>query len=82
MMAASGTEKVMRLLNLAGAAAREDNAAGLGESQLGFGMTENRARAELESKKRDLITKARGGDKEAKAQLDRLYAAAYPGSTA
>jgi len=73
MMAAGGAEKVLRLFNLAGAAAREDNAAGLGEAQLGFGMTPNRAKAELAARKNELITKARSGDNAAKAELDRLY---------
>ncbi len=73
MMQAGGTEKFMRLLNLAGAAAREDNMAGLGEAQLGFGMTPNRAKAELSAKKMDLLMKARNGDKGASAELDRLY---------
>lgn len=73
MMAAGGAEKVLRLFNLAGAAAREDNAAGLGEAQLGFGMTPNRAKAELAARKNELMSKARNGDNAAKAELDRLY---------
>ena len=72
-MAAIGTEKFLKLLNLAGVSAREDNTAGLGESQLGFGMTANRAKAELSEKGKDLHARARTGDKEAKATLDRLY---------
>jgi hypothetical protein len=73
MMQSGGTEKFMRLLNLAGAAAREDNAGGLGEAQLGFGMTPNRAKAELAAKKGELLKRAHSGDKSASAELDRLY---------
>jgi hypothetical protein len=62
----------MRLLNLAGAAAREDNTAGLGDSNLGFGMTANRAKAELAARKHELISKARDGNAAAKAEYDRL----------
>ena len=73
MMQVGGTEKFMRLLNLAGVSAREDNAGGLGDAQLGFGMTANRAKAELASKKQELLVRAHKGDKAASAELDRLY---------
>ena len=74
-MAAGGTEKFMRLLNLAGSAMKEDNTADLGNDQnLGFGMTANRAAAELQRLKNDplWVARWRGGDKGAKATYDRL----------
>jgi len=76
--AAIGHEKVMRLLNLAGVSAREDNSAGLGEGNLGFGMTPNRARAELAAKEAELLKRAHAGDKAAAAERDRLHRIAYP----
>jgi hypothetical protein len=82
-MASMGTEKFMRLLNLAGVSAREDNSAGLGESNLGFGMTPNRAKAELAEKGAELRSRAQKGGSDglaAKQSLDRLYKVAYPGT--
>ena len=75
-MGAGGTEKLMRMLNSAGKSMREDQAANMAdETALGFGMTTNRARHELESKKNDkeFMRRYYSGDKAANALMDRLY---------
>ena len=73
-MASGGAEKFMRLLNLAGKSMKEDATASLGESNLGFGMTPNRAALELQTLKNDpqWVARWRSGDKAAGATYDRL----------
>ena len=75
-MAAAGAEKFMRLLNMAGKAMREDSSLALkDETTAGFGMTKNRAAAELAEKKNDPVFMKRfmSGDKAAAAVMQRLY---------
>lgn len=72
MAAAIGAKNALKLLHLAGINTREDNAAGLGDAQAGFGMTPNRAKAELSEKGAELLRRARDGDKTAAAHWQRL----------
>lgn len=75
MAAAIGAEKAMKLLHLAGMHTREDNAANIGDAQAGFGLTPNRAKAELAEKGGELLKRARAGDKAAAAHRLRLIKA-------
>jgi len=72
---AIGSKRALQLLHLAGINTREDNAAAIGDAAAGFGMTPNRAAAELAEKGRDLLERARNGDKGAMAQWVRLQKA-------
>jgi hypothetical protein len=72
MAAAIGAKNALKLLHLAGLNTREDNAAAIGDAQAGFGMTPNRANAELQEKGPELLRRARDGDASAKAHWQRL----------
>jgi hypothetical protein len=75
MAAAIGSKNALKLLHLAGLNTREDNAASVGDAAAGFGMTPNRAKAELQEKGADLLRRARAGDKGAVAHWQRLQKA-------
>lgn len=75
MAAAIGAKNALKLLQLAGVNTREDNAASIGDAQAGFGMTPNRAKAELAEKGAELMERARKGDKAAQAHRLRLIKA-------
>jgi len=72
MAAAIGAKNALKLLHLAGLNTREDNAAAIGDAAAGFGMTPNRAKAELAEKGAELLRRARDGDAGAKAHWQRL----------
>jgi len=72
MAAAICAKNALKLLHLAGINTREDNAAAIGDAAAGFGMTPNRAKAELAEKGADLLRRARDGDQGAKAHWQRL----------
>lgn len=76
-MAAGGAEKFMRLLNAAGKAMREEGASVLtgDETDLGFGMTRNRAAAEIADLKgsKEFMTKLNRGDKAANQKWMHLH---------
>jgi len=76
-MRASGAEKFLRLLNMAGHLIAEDNSGDIASEQtLGFGMTANRASAELAELRnnKDFMARVHGGDATAKAKYNRLIA--------
>lgn len=77
---AIGAKRAMNLLYLAGINTREQQGtAAIGDTAAGFGMTPNRARAEIKSQRgQDLFAKARTGDKAAIAEWKRLQRAASP----
>lgn len=71
-----GSEKFLRLLNLAGRSMREDNTGAMqDDSVLGFGMTGNRAAAEIAEKKADIafMQRLQKGDKAAEQTWKRLH---------
>lgn len=71
----SGSEKFLRLLNMAGHMIAEDNSGDItSDDVLGFGLTPNRAAAELAELKanKDFMARLRSGEHEAKAKYDRL----------
>lgn len=71
-----GSEKFLRLLNLAGRSMREDNTGAMqDDSVLGFGMTGNRAAAEIAEKKTDtaFMQRLQKGDKVATETWRRLH---------
>jgi hypothetical protein len=72
MAAAIGAKNALKLLHLAGLNTRESNAAAIGDAQAGFGLTPNRAKAELAEKGAELLKRARDGDQTAKAHWQRL----------
>jgi hypothetical protein len=72
MAAAIGAKNALKLLQLAGINTRESNAANIGDAQAGFGLTPNRAKAELSEKGAELLRRARDGDKSAAAHWSRL----------
>jgi hypothetical protein len=71
-----GAKKVMNLLYLAGLSTKEDSGlqAAHGDTAAGFGMTPNRAKADLAALKsdREFMVRMRGGDKAAIARWNRL----------
>jgi hypothetical protein len=74
-----GSEKFLRLLNLAGHVIAEDNSGDIqSDSTLGFGLTANRATAELGELRanKDFMARVWAKDPVAKAKYDRLNAAA------
>ena len=74
-MNGGGSEKFLRLLNMVGKAIGEDNSGSLeSESGLGFGMTPNRAAAELQALKAnpEFMKRWGNGDPHARAQYDQL----------
>lgn len=80
-----GAEKFLRLLNLAGRSIAEDNAGDIrSDETLGFGLTPNRAAAELAELTRDKEFMARVArrDPVAKAKYDRLLKAYSEGGKA
>lgn len=75
-MASAGAEKFMRLLNAAGKAMREENGSVLsGDNDLGFGMTKNRAAAEVAELKgnKDFMQRLHKGDKAANEKWKQLH---------
>lgn len=75
MASVIGAKNALKLLHLAGLNTREDNSASIGDAQAGFGMTPNRAKAELAEKGAELMERARKGDKAAIAHRLRLIKA-------
>lgn len=79
-----GAEKFLRLLNLAGRSIAEDNAGDIASNDtLGFGLTPNRAAAELAELKanKDFMERVRRREPMAKAKYDRLIKAYSEGGT-
>lgn len=71
----NGSEKFLRLLNIAGHAIAEDNSGDItSDGTLGFGLTPNRAAAELQTLRSDtaFMERVRKGDAAAKQKYDRL----------
>ena len=78
----SGSEKFLRMLNLAGHMIAEDNSGDIvSDETLGFGLTPNRAAAELQELKAnsEFMKRVYGGDHAAKAKYDRLVKATSDG---
>ena len=78
----NGSEKFLRLLNLAGHVIAEDNSGDIAsDSTLGFGMTANRAAAELGELRSngEFMKRVYAKDPIAKAKYDRLVNAASEG---
>ena len=79
-----GAEKFLRLLNLAGRSIAEDNAGDIASNDtLGFGLTPNRAAAELAELKanKDFMARVQRREPMAKAKYDRLIKAYSEGGT-
>lgn len=73
-----GAEKFLRLLNVAGHVIAEDNSGDIAsDATLGFGLTANRASAELAELRGNaaFMERVRNGDMSAKAKYDRLIQA-------
>lgn len=78
----NGSEKFLRLLNMAGHMLAEDDSGDIAsDSTQGFGNTPNRAAADLEQLRSDkaFMSKVYGGDRAAKQKYDRLIKAAAEG---
>lgn len=78
----NGTEKFLRLLNMAGHMLAEDDSGNIAsDDTLGFGNTPNRAAADLNELRnnKEFMAKLASGDKVAKAKYDRLRMTAAEG---
>jgi hypothetical protein len=70
-----GSEKFLRLLNMAGHMIADDNSGDIAsDSTLGFGLTPNRAAAELQELRnnKEFMQRVHSGEPVAKAKYNRL----------
>lgn len=78
----AGSEKFLRLLNIAGHAIAEDNSGSItSDETLGFGLTPNRAAAEKQAMMadKDFMARVHRGDPAAKAKYNRVVQAMADG---